>query len=93
MFVIGAYDVSTVDKAGRARLPKLMKLMRQYLHHSQRSVFEGEITEGDLLELRKSINKIINKDEDYVVIFKVANHKNVKRENLGIEFDPGDVII
>ncbi len=93
MFVIGVYDISTVDKPGRRRLNKIKDLMRRYLHHTQKSVFEGEITEGQLLELKKLVMKLIDEEEDYVVFYKVSSVKNIERENLGIDFDPTDVFV
>lgn len=88
MFVIGVYDISTADGAGRKRLPKVMKTMRKYLHHTQKSVFEGEITEAKFMALQNEIKKIINVQEDYVVFFKVPGFVGLDRINIGIDFDP-----
>lgn len=93
MYVIGVYDISTIQKQGKARLPKIMKLFRKYLHHTQKSVFEGEITEADFLKLKYEAESIINDIEDYVVFYLVPNVKNINRVNIGIEFDPNDTII
>ena len=46
MYVIVVYDVD------QKRCGKMLKLCRSYLHHIQNSVFEGEITEGKLEELK-----------------------------------------
>ncbi len=93
MFVIAVYDISTQTKEGRRRLPKVMKAMRKYLHHTQKSVFEGETTEAKLKALEIEIKGIINDNEDYVVIFRVSNAQNVERKNLGVEFDPNENIL
>ena len=93
MYVIAVYDISTMESAGRRRLVKVMKTMRQYLHHTQRSVFEGEITDAKLFALKKTVKGLIKDNEDYVVFFKIANVKNVERENMGINFDPTSTII
>ena len=92
MYVILVYDISTVDKGGNKRLAKIMKKCRQYLHHTQKSVFEGEISEAKLMELKYALSKIINKNKDYVIIYKLPSKKNVERENIGIDFDPTDNI-
>lgn len=93
MYVILVYDISTQTKEGQKRLSKVMKKCRQYLHHTQKSVFEGEISESKLAELRVSIQKLIDRDEDYVVIYKLLNKNNLQRENIGIDFDPTNNII
>lgn len=88
MYVILVYDIVTETKEGRRRIVKVMKECRKYLHHTQKSVFEGEITEAKLLALTKAIEKLINKEEDYVVVYKMENKKNLDREIIGINFDP-----
>ena len=47
MFIILAYDVSST------RGQKVMKTCRKYLHHVQKSVFEGVITEAKLKQLQQ----------------------------------------
>ena len=88
MYVILVYDISTETKEGKKRLPKVMKKCREYLHHTQKSVFEGEISEAKLLALKVALEKLINDKEDYVVFYKLANKNNLERENIGIDFDP-----
>ena len=88
MYVILVYDISTETKEGKKRLPKVMKKCREFLHHTQKSVFEGEITEAKLLALKTALERLINDKEDYVVFYKLANKNNLERENIGIDFDP-----
>ena len=51
MFIILAYDVSST------RGQKVMKTCRKYLHHVQKSVFEGVITEAKLKQLQQELNR------------------------------------
>lgn len=88
MYVILVYDICTETTDGQRRLTKVMKKCRQYLHHTQKSVFEGEISVSKLEELKQSLGRLINPEEDYVVIYKLENKNNLKRESLGIDFDP-----
>ncbi|NCB07630.1 MAG: CRISPR-associated endonuclease Cas2, partial [Bacteroidia bacterium] len=46
MYIIAMYDV------GEKRVGKMLKLFRRYLNWIQNSVFEGEITEAKLMELK-----------------------------------------
>lgn len=93
MFVIAVYDISTETESGAKRLPKIMKLMRQYLHHAQKSVFEGEISGAKFFELQKKVEKLIDEDTDSVVFYRIDNKNNLKRVNVGLDFDPNDTII
>ncbi|MBZ4655792.1 MAG: CRISPR-associated protein Cas2 [Thermoanaerobacter sp.] len=90
MYVIVVYDVSTINENGQKRLSKIMKLLRQYLHHTQKSVFEGEISQGKVYEIEKKIEGLIDKDADYVVLYKIDNKKNINRTTIGIEYDASD---
>jgi len=93
MYIILVYDISTITKAGQKRLPKIMKKCRQYLRHTQKSVFEGEITEAKLYALKTELQHIINEKEDYIVIYQLPTKTILKRENVGIDFDPTDRIL
>ncbi len=93
MFVIAVYDISTVNEKGQSRLTKLMKLMRQYLHHTQKSVFEGEISESKLFELQKKAEKLLDDETDSIVFYRIDNKKNVERINMGLQFDPNDTFL
>ena len=51
MYVILVYDIYTDDK-GKKILPKVFKLCKKYLTHVQKSVFEGEISQTQLMQLK-----------------------------------------
>ncbi|NMC33967.1 MAG: CRISPR-associated endonuclease Cas2 [Veillonellaceae bacterium] len=87
MYVIIVYDVE------QKRVSKMCKKLREYLIWIQNSVFEGEITEGKLVELKSEINRIINKDNDSVIIFEFSSDNYIKRRILGKEFNPTDNIL
>ncbi|WP_281951887.1 CRISPR-associated endonuclease Cas2 [Nitrosophilus kaiyonis] len=88
MYIILVYDICTIEKEGQKRLNKVMKLCRQYLHHTQKSVFEGELSEAKFIKLQNSIKNIIDFNNDYVIFYRIDNKNNVKKYNLGISFDP-----
>lgn len=79
MYVILVYDV------GVKRVAKMLKLCRQYLNWIQNSVFEGELSEAKLHELKNKIGAIINQDEDSVIIFTNKMGYNMNREIMGKE--------
>ena len=53
MYIICTYDVKSKN------CPKFMKLLRRYLFHVQKSVFEGELTPATYKKLTKELEKII----------------------------------
>ena len=57
MYVIVVYDV------GEKRVGKMLKLCRQYLCWIQNSVFEGELSEAKLRELKLKIKGIIDQSK------------------------------
>jgi len=77
MRIILIYDV------GEDRVSKIMKICRRYLEHIQNSVFEGDITDSDLKELKMKINNTINKETDSVIIFHLWS-TNYKKEIIGV---------
>jgi CRISPR-associated protein Cas2 len=83
MYIIAVYDICTIDSAGQTRLVRTMKTLRKYLHHTQKSVFEGELSESKFKSLIIDIKKNINDKEDYLVFYKIDNKNNCKREYFG----------
>lgn len=86
MYVILVYDIN------QKRVGKMLKLCRQYLNWIQNSVFEGEISEVKLKELKHRASKIM-KEEDGVIIFKNRDEKWLEKDVLGKEKNPLDTII
>lgn len=79
MYVIAMYDV------GQKRVGKMLKLFRRYLNWIQNSVFEGEITEVHLLELKHEALNIMNEETDSLIIFKTRQEKWLDKEIVGKE--------
>lgn len=87
MYVIVMYDVDS------KRVGKMLKLMREYLHWIQNSVFEGEITDVKLKELKKRAEKIMKEENDSLIIFKSREEKWLEKEIIGKEKNPLDTIL
>jgi CRISPR-associated protein Cas2 len=79
MYVIAMYDV------GQKRVGKMLKLCRRYLNWIQNSVFEGEITEVKLLELKHQAMLIMDEEIDSLIIFKTRQEKWLDKEIVGHE--------
>jgi len=79
MYYILVYDINV------KRVAKMLKLVRAYLNHVQNSVFEGELTNAQLEELKYKIKALMNPKEDSVIIYCVGSKRWSNREVLGIE--------
>lgn len=65
------------------RVNKVFKVCKKYLSHFQNSVFRGELTPSKLISLKKDINKVIDKSEDFICIIKLMNDNVYGEEVLG----------
>lgn len=79
MYVILVYDF------GEKRVAKILKLCRKYLSWIQNSVFEGEISEVKLKELKYRASLIMNEEEDSLIIFKSRDENWLNKEIIGKE--------
>lgn len=79
MYCILVYDI------GERRVVKMLKHCRKYLNWIQNSVFEGELSESQLMRLKAGAKEIMNKNEDSVIIFTSSAQKWLKKEVIGIE--------
>lgn len=87
MYVLLVYDI------GEKRVAKALKTCRCYLNWVQNSVFEGEITEGKLKELLGRLKEIIKKKEDSILVYRFSYEGAFKKEVIGREKNPLNVIL
>ncbi|NLY85793.1 MAG: CRISPR-associated endonuclease Cas2 [Tissierellia bacterium] len=87
MFVILVYDI------GEKRVAKVLKTCRKYLYWVQNSVFEGEISEVNLVKLKTELNNIIEKDVDSVIIYTFRTTKYSNVEILGVKKGGQELIL
>ena len=76
VYVIAVYDV----EADRTRL--FLNFLRRYLTHVQNSVFEGELTEGDLEEIKSELESMLKPGES-VIVYRMSSEKYVSRTVYG----------
>jgi CRISPR-associated protein Cas2 len=82
MYVILVYDISENSESRHA---KMLKLCRRYLNWIQNSVFEGEITEVKLKELKIAAKPILDLQTDSLIIFSSRQSKWLNKEVIGQE--------
>ncbi|MCL9758036.1 CRISPR-associated endonuclease Cas2 [Frankia sp. AiPa1] len=61
----------------------MLKICRQYLHHVQRSVFEGNLSPAQLLRFRRSIEGVLDRTYDHVLIYTLPPGADAVRQSLG----------
>ena len=79
MYVLIVYDI------GIKRVTKVHKLLKRYLHWVQNSVFEGELTESKIEEVKNHLKRIIDDETDSVLLYIARDEKWLKHELCHIE--------
>lgn len=87
MFVILFYDF------GEKRVGKALKICRKYLTWVQNSVFEGEVTEGNLKKLKYELASKMDKEADSLIIYTFSSMRYSTREVIGIEKNPKSMFL
>ena len=75
-YVIIVYDVQA------ERTPKFLKYLRRFLTHVQNSVFEGELTEGTVAEVKETLDSMLEPEES-VMVYQMSSEKYVERSVFG----------
>lgn len=86
MYIVLVYDVSQEENGAR-RWSRIFKICKKYLTHIQNSVFEGELSKGQLAQLQKELKEYIDKELDSVIIFKSRQEKWLDKEFWGRKDD------
>ena len=87
MFVILFYDF------GEKRVGKALKICRKYLTWVQNSVFEGEITEGNLKKLKYELAAKMDKEVDSLIIYTFASMRYSTREVIKKKKNPKSMFL
>ncbi len=86
MYVILVYDIKT-DGDGQRILNRTFKICKKYLSHIQNSVFEGELSESQVIKLKYELDDIIRKDKDSIILFKSRSERWLVKDMLGKKED------
>ena len=86
MYIICTYDVN------EKKCSKIMKILRKYLFHVQKSVFEGTLTPHQYQLLQEELSHIVSKD-DSIIFFFSYNDKQVYKKELGIQSKSRNIIL
>jgi len=87
MYIILVYDI------GEERVNRVLKICRKYLTWIQNSVFEGDITEANLIKLRHQLSKTIEKERDSVIFYILRTTAYMEKETIGaVKGEPTRII-
>jgi len=78
VFLVAVYDVA------QEKNRKVLKFLRARMHWVQNSVFEGDLTEGELREIKDHLEEVTDIG-DSVIIYQMGNEKYIDREVIGEE--------
>ncbi|MCD8095591.1 MAG: CRISPR-associated endonuclease Cas2 [Ruminococcus sp.] len=95
MMTLVSYDVSTIDKQGKARLRKIAKECQNYGQRVQNSVFELDLDYGTFMKVKDRLLKIIDPEQDSLRIYYLGNNWKKRIEHFGIKetYDPEGILI
>jgi CRISPR-associated protein Cas2 len=79
MYIILVYDVN------EKRVGKVCKYLKRYLPRVQNSVFEGNLSESKLANMKKGLGKFIDTDADCVLLWVMRDSSWTDRQILGNE--------
>lgn len=85
-YVFLFYDIK------ETRVNKVFKVCKKYLTHYQNSVFKGEITPSNILELENNLKRTIKPEEDFIVLIKLTNKNSFSETILGTKKNTTDEI-
>ena len=83
MYLLVAYDVSTVTPAGRKRLRRVAKVCLDYGQRVQNSVFECDVAPADYVAFKQRILKIIDPEADSVRFYNLGHKWRDRVEHYG----------
>ncbi len=86
-YVFVFYDVN------EKRVQRVFKICKKYLCHFQKSVFRGETTPSKIIKMKTELEKVIDKNEDFVCIIKLLNGNVFGEDVLGGDKKESDLFL
>lgn len=80
------YDIADeFSDAEKYRVAKVFKLCKKYLKHYQKSIFRGNITPSNQIELETKLKEVIDKNLDFISIIKLQNSGSFEEVIIGTD--------
>lgn len=92
MYLVLIYDIALASEGDERRLDakvlrSVFKICKKFLTHIQNSVFEGELSEPQLMQLKSELGMYLRKDKDSCIIFRGRNNVWMQKEFLTRHLD------
>jgi CRISPR-associated protein Cas2 len=84
MLVLVAYDVSTIENAGRKRLRRVARACADYGTRVQKSVFECQVGQKEWVTLRDRLLREMKEDEDSLRFYFLDEKAAARTEHHGV---------
>lgn len=85
MYILIAYDVSTMTPAGKKRLRHVAKACLDFGQRVQNSVFECKVDPAQYVDLKNRLERIMKADEDSIRIYNLGNNWKKRVEHMGVK--------
>ena len=92
MYIILVYDIKQVENFNKVQR-KVFQICKRYLYHVQNSVFEGELLESQLMQLKIELKEYLRNNTDSCIIFKSRNKRWLQKEFLTQIIDDNEQFI
>lgn len=83
MWIVICYDVNTETKEGRKRLRRVAQVCKNYGQRVQKSVFECQVDEMKLEQLRRRLLKEVNLEMDNLRLYRITEPREKRVEEYG----------
>lgn len=87
MYLVLIYDIALASEGPKRgqdskALRNVFKTCKRFLTRIQNSVFEGELSEPQLMQLKSELGRHLRKDRDSCIIFRGRNNVWMQKEFL-----------
>ena len=79
MYVLVVYDVNV------KRVSRVHKYLKRYLHWVQNSVFEGELTDAQIEEVKAGLQRTLICEDDSVLFYTARDQRWLDKQIIGRE--------
>jgi len=83
MNLLVAYDICTDSKRGEKRLRRVSKICINFGQRVQKSVYECQLSEEELVEFVHMLSEVVHPTEDNIRIYRVSGVAQGSVVNLG----------
>lgn len=83
MWIVVCYDVNTETKDGRRRLRRVSQVCKDYGQRVQKSVFECQVDEMKLEQMRKKLLKEVDQKLDNLRLYRLLEPRERYMEQYG----------